>query len=553
MAVLTRREWLAAAASTAAFARTVTEGRETKGSYGVAATEPAVAVRAAGKILERGGNAFDAAVAAGLAVCMVEPQMTDLGGYVCCAVILEGKTGKVYCLDANSISPAAARDGMYELLPKGPAKGINENEYHCSVRDNANINGPLAVGVPGVMGGLGRLHEKWGRAKWASLFQPAQEMLSNGMPFGSVANAVRAREAVIRKLPAAEQHLMPEGRLPKPTDIWHRGDMDKTLERIAEHGWRDFYEGEIGRRIADHVQSIGGILTREDMRRFDPRIVAPYESTFRGAHVYNGVLANGGLSVAQMLNMWEQLPETPIAQAMYWHQLAEVGKLAWRDRLRYFGDGAAPERFLSKDYAAGRVETLRNYPRSVDRQPAPSANASPGTANITAADVEGNLIAMTISHGGSFGSCVTVPGTGITLGHGMCRFDPRPGRPNSVGPRKRPLNNTCPTILRLKDRDVACGLRGGRRIVNVAAHVCRQIVEHHATGFEAITAPRLHVEEQGPIEVTKTLSESLVRELREIGHAVTIAEAVGGSVNVCERLGKANLRAASNVSSVGAS
>jgi gamma-glutamyltranspeptidase/glutathione hydrolase len=548
----TRRELLALAASTLA-ARTIKEGREAKGSYGVAATEPPMAVRAAGQILSQGGNAFDAAVAAGLAACMIEPQMVDIGGYVCCAVILEGKSGRAYCLDANSISPAAARDGMYHVLSKSDRKGINENEYHCSVRDDANINGPHAVGVPGVMGGLGRLHEMWGRAKWSSLFQPSLDMLSNGMPFGSVANAIRVREAIIRRFPPAVKHLMPEGRLPKADDKWHRRDMEITLARLAQAGWRDFYEGELGRRIADHVQNLGGILTREDMRRFDPRIVAPYETTFRGARVFSGVLANGGLSVAQMLNMWEPLPKTSLNDPMYWHQLAEVGKLAWRDRLRYFGDGAAPERFLSKDYAAGRVETLRTYPRSVDRQSAPPADMSPGTTNITAADAEGNMVAMTISHGGSFGSCVTVPDTGITLGHGMCRFDPRPGRPNSAGPRKHPLNNVCPTILRLSQRDVACGLRGGRRIVNVASHICRQIIEHDVTGLEAVTSSRLHVEEQGPIEVTRNMNEAIVSELRSIGHEVNIVDAVGGPTNACERLHDGTLRAASNVSSVAVS
>jgi gamma-glutamyltranspeptidase/glutathione hydrolase len=547
-----RRELLALVASAAA-ARTVSEGREAQGSYGVAATEPAPAVRAAARIFSEGGNAFDAAVAAGLAACMIEPQMVDVGGYVCCAVVLVGKTGQIHCLDANSISPAAAKDGMYQVLPKGPGRAINENEYHCSVRDDANINGPLAVGVPGVLGGFGRMHEKWGRAKWPSLFQPALEMLDQGMTFGSVANAVRAREAVIRKLPAAQKHLMPEGRLPKSDEKWHRRDMEKTLARLAQTGWRDFYEGELGRRIADHVQSLGGILTREDMKRFDPRIVAPYETTFRGARVFSGVLANGGLSVAQLLNMWEQLPKASMSDVVYWHTLAEAGKLAWRDRLRYFGDGASPLRFMSKDYAMGRVETLRNYPRSVDRQSAPSANPSPGTVNISTADADGNMVAMTISHGGSFGSCVTVPDTGITLGHGMCRFDPRPGRPNSVGPRKRPLNNVCPTILRLADRDVACGLRGGRRIVNVASHVCRQIVEHNATGLQAITAPRLHVEEQGPIEVTRNMDEAIVRELRALGHDVNIVDAVGGPTNACERLKGGVLRAASNVSAVAVS
>ena len=121
-------------------------------------------------------------------------------------------------------------------------------------------------------------------------------------------------------------------------------------------------------RIADHVHSLGGILTREDMKRFDPRIVESYESAFRGARIHSAILSNGGLSVAQLLTMWDCLPPQTLSDPMYWHQLIEAGKLAWRDRLRYFGDGVAPVRFLSKDYAAGRIEALRMFPKSVDRQ-----------------------------------------------------------------------------------------------------------------------------------------------------------------------------------------
>ena len=135
----------------------------------------------------------------------------------------------------------------------------------------------------------------------------------------------------------------------------------------------------------------------------------------------------------------------------------------------------------------------------------------------------------------------------------MCRFDPRPGRPNSVGPSKRPLNNVCPTIIRLPDRDVALGLRGGRRIVSVAAHLCRQIVEHGASGLEAMKAPRLHVEEQEPTEVSRGLDRSILRELEALGHEVRVANEVAGPANVCERLKDKALRGASNVWAVGVS
>ena len=548
-----RRHFLSLAAAAAASARTTREGPEARASYGVVATEPPDSARAGARMLHEGGNAIDAAAAACLAACMLEPQMVDLGGYVLCAVVLDAKTGRVWNLDANSVSPAAATETMFAVGPRGTGRGINENEYQCSVRGDVNIGGPLAVGVPGVMGGIGRLHEKWGRLKWPAIFQPSLELLDRGFPYGNVATAIRNRESVIRSLPAAQKHLMPGGKIPDAKDIWHRPDMAGTLTRLAKSGWRDFYEGELGRAIADHVRSLGGILTREDMKRFEPRIAATYESSFRDARIHSGILSNGGLSVAQLLNMWECLPPQSLSDPMYWHQLIEAGKFAWRDRLRYFGDGVSPERFLSKDYAAGRIEALRMFPKSVDRQHAPPAGTSPGTVNISAADAEGNIVAVTLSHGGSFGSCVTVPGTGITLGHGMCRFDPRPGRPNSVGPNKRPLNNVCPTIIRLPDRDVALGLRGGRRIVSVAAHLCRQIVEHGASGFEAVNAPRLHVEEQEPVEVTRSLDQRIIGELQALGHEVRVANEVAGPANVCERLKDKSLRGASNVWAVGVS
>jgi len=548
-----RRQILSLAATAAGYSRTIQEGPEVRGTFGVVATEPPDSARAGARMLQDGGNAMDAAAASCLAACMLDTQAVDLGGYVLCAVVLEGKTGRVWHLDSNSVSPAAATENMFSVMPKGAVNGLNENEYQCSVRGDANVSGPLAVGVPGVMAGIGRLHEKWGRLKWAALFPPSLELLDRGVPFGNSASGIRSREKAIRALPAAEKHLMPNGKIPEPADIWHRPDMAGTLNRLAKNGWRDFYEGELGGEIADHVRNIGGILTREDMKRFQPRLTAPYESTFRGARIHSGILANGGLTVAQLLNMWECLPPHALSDAMYWHQLAEAGKLAWRDRLQFFGDGVAFERFLSKDYAAGLTAAMRRFPKMVDTQRAPAAGTSPGTVNISTADSDGNLVAVTLSHGGSFGSCVTVPGTGITLGHGMCRFDPRPGKPNSVGPSKRPLNNVCPTILRLPDRDVALGLRGGRRIVSVVAHLCRQIVEHGATGLQAITAPRLHVEEQAPIDVTRTLSPDLVGELQRLGHEVRIVNAVGGTANVCERLKDGTLRGASNVRAIGVS
>jgi gamma-glutamyltranspeptidase/glutathione hydrolase len=472
--------------------------------------------------------------------------------------VLEGASGQAWCLDANGPAPTAAHERMYEIVSEGERQGgINETEYGCRVKENANVHGPLAVGVPGTLAGIGLLSERWGRLKWPDLIAPSLRLLEDGFPYGATADAILNNEAVIRKFEPTAQHLMPEGRVPKPDDVWRRKDMEKTLARLASAGWRDFYEGEIGRRIADYIQSAGGLLTREDMAGFRPRITAPFATSYRNAQVYGPTLPSGGLSTMQILHMLECFDPISDQTATYWHRLAEILKLAWRDRLRYVGDpdfvDVPVARLLSKDYAAGRVETLRGSPDHVDRLPSPPGGTVPETLHVSAADADGNLVSATLTHGGAFGSCVTVPGAGIILGHGMCRLDPHPGRANSVGPRKRPLHNTAPLVLRLPDRDVAEGLPGGRRIVSVSAQVAHRIVDFGATSHQAATAPRIHAGPQEPVTVSDTLSPALIQALIAMGHEVQAAPGVGGGVQCAEVLKReGRVRAGGNTWAAGA-
>ena len=429
------------------------EGHQVLADGGAVAAQQPAAARIGAQILSQGGNAMDAAAATSLACCMLAPQSNGIGGYMSAAVVLEGSTDRVWSLDANAVAPTAAHEYMYDILPaRRDNKDLNEKEYACSVRDDANVYGPQSVAVPGQMAGMGFLHERWGQLPWAAIVAPAQELLADGFPYGpGLASTIRNQAAILRRFPATFSHLAPQGELPAPDDIWHRPDMERTLARLAQAGWRDFYGGELGRTIGDYVQASGGALTRRDMADFAPRLTEPYQITYRDVPVYGPILPNGCLSALQILHMLECLPVVPDDQALYWHQLAEVVKQAWRDRLRYVGDpdfvDVPVERLLSKDYAAGRVEALRQFPEQVDQQVyEASGPAVAETLHVSAADAAGNLVGITITQGGAFGSCLTVPGTGIILGHGMCRLDPRPGRANSVAAHKRPLNNVVPMI-----------------------------------------------------------------------------------------------------------
>lgn len=518
------------------------EGTEVICTRGAVAAGPAEAARVGARILEAGGNAMDAGSAASMACCMLAPQSTGVGGYICSGLVLEGKSGKVWSVDANSIAPAAAHEHMFEILPATPEGGsANEREYFCRVKDDANIYGPLAVGPPGMMAGMGIVWERWGRLKWPQIVEPSLKLLEQGFPYESVAGAIKSLEQVIRRFPASAEHLMPNGTVPSPDDVWHRRDMEKTLERVAEAGWRDFYEGEIGRQIADHVQEIGGVLTRDDMAEYGPRVTDPYTVTYRNAQVHGPILTNGCLTSLQILNMLDCLDPICEDTPAYWHQLIEVLKLAWRDRLQYLGDpdfvDVPIQRLLSKDYAAGRVERIKRFPDYVDKL----ASTVPGepvseTLHVSTADAEGNVVSMTISQGGAFGSCVTVPGTGVILGHGVFRLDPRPGQANSVGPRKRPLNNTGTMIVQRPDRNIATGLPGGRRIICVMPRAVQLLVDRNATALESAIAPRAHVEMSEPVHMTESVGEDVIAALRAMDHDISPVKGVAGAMNVAEYL-----------------
>lgn len=536
----------------------LTEGREVVSPVGAIAAAPRQAAQVGARILAAGGNAVDALAAACLAACAVQERSAGIGGYVCAAVVREGKTGRIWSLDANAVAPAGAQERMYEVLPPVAGKaGVNEREYSCSVKDDANVYGPLAIATPGVMGGIGVLSERWGQLKWPAIVEPALELLDKGFPYGTNASAIEELYPIIRKFEPSAKHLLLNGKIPKAGESWRKPDLQKTLTRLVRAGWRDFYEGELGGKIADYVGRIGGILSREDMAKFQPRVTEPYEIAYRNAKIYGASLPNGGLSSLQMLKMLECLDLAERESVQYWHRWAEILKLGWRDRLDFLGDPdfvkVPVQKLLSREYACERIEGIRRNPDAVAHTGSLQALTSAhGTIHLSAADKDGNIAAVTISHGGAFGSCVTVPGTGILLGHGMSRFDPRPGRANSVGARKRPLNNVAPSIAVTADRILATGMSGGRRIVSVNAQALHRFIDYGLTSYPNATAPRMHVEAKEPLEITHSAGGRVVEGLSKMGHGVTVVSSVGNAIHSAEILQReGKLRAGGNVWAAG--
>ncbi len=511
------------------------EGHQIDSDIGAVAAEPEDAARVGARILAEGGNAFDAAAATCLAVPMRYPDKTGVGGYMLSAVVRDGVSGKIWSIDANSRAPAAAHESMYDILPKGPA-GLNESEYDCSVRDNANVFGALSVGVPGQLAGIGTLWERWGCLPWAQVVQPSLDMLADGFPYSEqTVKSIRGNEKVIRQFPATAAHLLKDGVVPSPDDVWHRPDMEKTLTRLAEAGWRDFYEGELARVMAEQLQAAGGILTVDDLANYHPRVTEAYSARYRDTDIYGCILPNGPLSILQALNMLDHLPALAHDDPRWWHQMTEVLKLTWRDRLTYLGDpdyvDVPIERLLSRDYAAGRAEALLQHPDRVDVDPWPAGSGGPETSHVSAADAQGNVVSATITQGGAFGSCFTIDGWGLILGHGMCRLDPRPGLSNSVAAGKRPLNNVGTMLLRGPTHDTALGLPGGRRIIAVMTQMAARLIDDRVSLRDTAIAPRMHVTTSEPLELAPDVPDQIEAELVKMGHRVERVAYIAGAAH----------------------
>jgi gamma-glutamyltranspeptidase / glutathione hydrolase len=507
------------------------EGREVICSHGAVATGPAPAARIGAEILAQGGNAMDAAAAASLACAVLEPESVDLGGYIFAAVVRKAGEDQTWSLDANAVAPRRASESMFKVLSAEPGKiGINEAEYECSVPHDENVYGPLSVAVPGFAAGLGTLWERWGRLRWPQIIAPSEQLLAEGFPYGPTAAAIKRALPILTRFEPSTRHFMPHGNTPEATDIWHRPGLEKTLARLRDHGWQDFYSGELGRRIGRYVTEAGGILDAKDMADYTVRVEPALQSTYRGHPIFAAGLPTGTISTLQILNFLECFPPSvALNSTEYWHRLGEVMKMAWQDRLRYIGDprfAKVPvERLLDKEYASGRTETLRQFPRTLGPHQTPLPPAPPSTIHVSAADSEGNLVAATISVGMHLGSCFVVPGTGILLSHGMCRLDPRPARPNSIAPGKRPLSNVSPLIVSLPDRDFALGSRGGRPIINVCAQLVHRIVDGSLTPAQALPRPRLSVCDREPLEFlkfdfTESLPQEIFESLSALGHQV---------------------------------
>lgn len=470
-----------------------------------------------------GGNAVDSAVATALLATVLAPGQTGVGGYGLSAIVAVDGGKQIIAIDANSAAPQSITADIFQPGPDG------------TVRGRINDSGWLSAGVPGVMAGLQLLIDRFCSVSFPELVQPAVTSARDGFPWPESLAKTIANRPIFRSDPGSKKLYFRNHKPLAAGEIFRNPDLATLLETLAnQNRVDDFYKGGVAARIADGFARNGGLVTAADLAAYSARTVEPLSLRLGDYTVLTPPLTAGGLSTLQMLHAEHCLPtELPTNSPEYFHAIIEIMRIAWRDRLTLTGDLPATSAselatsLLSPEHAQQTaLAAAKAAKEKYILQHGLKANAQSGTIHISAADDQGLMIALTLTHGGSFGSGVTVDGLGLTLGHGMSRFDPNPGHPNCPGPSKRPLHNMVPCIVTRNGQSLfAMGGAGGRRIPNTVFSILRAAVLFNMPLTDALSTTRMHTEGTLNVSLTASTPGGDQEYLKTLGYHTTTGPA----------------------------
>lgn len=500
---------------------------------GLVVSQNDIASRVGADILARGGNAVDAAVATGFALAVTLPRAGNLGGdgFMLVYVAAEGRT---YALDYRSVAPLAAKPALYDQEPRDARYGYR------------------ASGVPGSVAGLAHAHARWGRLPWAELIEPARKLAADGVTLShDSAYALSWSKDVLGHWEAGRGIFLQTGGAPwRPGDTLVQSDLAWTLGEIQRDGADAFYRGAVADRIVASMQAHGGLITHEDLARYQPIERAPIETEYRGHRVVTMPPSSaGGVMLLELLNLVERfdLKAMGADTAASLHVMSEAMKLAQLDRTRYIGDpdfSTLPTAQLTSQAYADRRSSLISTDSLL---PAPSL--VPGdpwevegidTTHFSVVDSEGNAVSNTYTLGSSFGSGAVVDGAGFLLNDQMKNFnrrmraDGRPVTANGMEPGKRMISTMAPTIVFQDGRPwLVTGTPGGSTIPDSLFQLIVNVVDHGMNLAEATTTPRVHQDgATGALQVESGLNRDTIRLLEGLGHKVVVGQTIGSSQSI---------------------
>jgi gamma-glutamyltranspeptidase / glutathione hydrolase len=484
---------------------------------GMVCTSQPLATAAGLRVLQQGGNAVDAAVAAAAVLNVVEPMMTGIGGDVF-AMVYWSKTGELVGLNASGRAPY----GMdLEYMKK---KGHDKFPEH----------GPDTVTVPGALDGWIALVERFGRLKMEQVLAPAIDYAENGFPVSEIISNQWASEAdLLRKDEWASKTYLVNGRAPSHGEIVSNKNLGATFRKIAAGGRNAFYEGEIAEKIVRAVRAKGGVLAARDLAEYKSEWVRPISVNYKGYDVCELPPNGQGLTALIMLNILEglDLKRWGHNSADYLHHLVEAKKLAFADRARYIADpdfARIPvERLLSKSYAAERRKLIQAEKAAEEYNPGEMEQSD--TVYLTVADKDRNVVSFINSLSNMWGSGIVAGDTGICLQNRGALFSLDPKSWNKVEPHKRPLHTIIPAMVMKDNRPYfSFGVMGGDNQPQGHVQVFLNLVEFGMTVQEAGEAPRFR-HTAGRLGLESGIGPEVRRILDLRGHTVvTMTDGYGG-------------------------
>ena len=501
------------------------------GKNGMVTTQHFLATSVGEKILNKGGNAYDASVAVAFTLAVVLPRAGNIGGGGF-MVMYDKETAEAYSIDYREKAPEKSTKDMY-LNDDGSFNNTMLSTF-----------GYLSSGVPGTVAGLWEVHQKFGSLPWEDLIEDAIFYAENGFDITPyMADILYRYNEKMSFFPETKKIFQISYPNFKNKKLIQK-DLAKTLKIIAAQGRDGFYKGEIAHKISDEMKSNGGLISYEDLENYNPVWREPLTSSYRKNKIITmGPPSSGGVHIIQMLNILENydLKEFEHNSSKYINLLTEVMKHAYADRSKYLGDpdffDVPVKKITSYEYSNEIYKNidLGSIKSSQDIHPGMYLNnESHETTHFSIADFDGNVVSSTYTLNSTFGSGVVIKGTGILMNNEMDDFSAAPGMPNQFGllgaeaneitPGKRPLSSMTPTIV-MKDGELffTTGSPGGSRIISAVLQSILNIVDFNMNLEQATLAKRIHHQWQpDALEVEFSIDDGIRNDLELMGYDIKI-------------------------------
>src|SRR5215472_3429169 len=479
-------------------------------------------------VLKSGGNAVDAAVAVGFALAVTYPYAGNLGGGG--FMLIRMADGRTTFIDFREKAPSKATHDMYLDASGNPTKD--------------SVLGWRAAGVPGSVRGFELALKKYGTKPWAEMLRPAIHLASEGFPISyPQMRSFKANADAFSQFPESKQIFLKGGALYDWNENFRQPELARTLDRIAHHGGKEFYEGETAQILAREMEKNGGLITLDDLREYQAVERKPLEGDYKGYHtITSPPPSSGGVGILQMLGMLDGTgyEKSKAGSATEYHYLAEVMRRFYADRNEYLGDPDFVKdpiaAMLDPAYIRGRrdsIDPVLATPSDLIRPGLPAGAAEGSdTTHYSIADAEGNVVAVTYTLNAGYGSKVTVPGLGFLLNDEMDDFAAKPGTPNmfglvqgdanSIAAGRRPLSSMTPTIV-LKDGKpfLALGAPGGSTIITAVLQVMLNVMDFGMNVQDAIDFPRVHHQwKPDTLAIERGVSPDTIALLKKAGYNI---------------------------------